>query len=375
MKRVVIAALVLAAASGPVPLVAQNSVYGVLGVGFPGRLVGVRARALGSGIAAFDPESAVNPAAAAAFGPLTVVATSLTSLRSYEAGGTSVDGLRETQFPFVVLGTRLSGTPFSVAASATTYADRTFDLTTSDTVVIRGVPLAVADRLTSRGAIADVRGAVGWAVGPQVHIGIAGHLMSGSALETVSRAFADTSYLPLAEQDQVTFSGLGISGGIRLAPVPWLHLAGAGRTDTRLRRTRGDITVSEVDLPTTVTGGLQGGVRGRLLLSVTASWRSWSTADDDLAPVGNNAFDTWELGVGLELGVLAVPIRLGARYAQLPFSPTADRPREIDLAFGTGIRFANNRATFQLAVERAFRDGGGASERAWQFAFGLLVRP
>ncbi len=72
---------------------------------------------------------------------------------------------------------------------------------------------------------------------------------------------------------------------------------------------------------------------------------------------------------------MKIPIRLGFRYAQLPYSPTKQQPHEIDLALGSGLSFAAGRANFEFALERVFRDGGGASERAWQLSFGLLVAP
>jgi hypothetical protein len=90
-------------------------------------------------------------------------------------------------------------------------------------------------------------------------------------------------------------------------------------------------------------------------------------------------FDTWEIGTGVELGGPDAgshfPLRLGFRYATLPFSPTAEQPREIDIAGGSAMTFARGRAVFEFAVERAIRDGGGASERAWQLFFGLTIRP
>jgi hypothetical protein len=66
---------------------------------------------------------------------------------------------------------------------------------------------------------------------------------------------------------------------------------------------------------------------------------------------------------------------LGVRYATLPFSPNDDQAHEIDLALGTGVSFAGNRGILDAVLERAFRSGAGARERAWQFSMSLTVRP
>jgi hypothetical protein len=71
----------------------------------------------------------------------------------------------------------------------------------------------------------------------------------------------------------------------------------------------------------------------------------------------------------------SLPIRLGARYAQLPFSPTAEQPHEWIFSFGTGKTFAHGHGQLDATVLRTLRDGAGVTERVWQLAFSLTVRP
>ena len=69
------------------------------------------------------------------------------------------------------------------------------------------------------------------------------------------------------------------------------------------------------------------------------------------------------------------PLRLGIRYAQLPFSPTADQPTEWNYSVGTGAPFAANRAIIDVAVERFRRDGAGVHEVGWYVTVGITVTP
>jgi hypothetical protein len=118
------------------------------------------------------------------------------------------------------------------------------------------------------------------------------------------------------------------------------------------------------------------GAAFRVAASVT--WRGWSSAAADLS-TGQTARDAWELGGGFEIGgpgaAFGLPLRLGLRYATLPFTPTSDQPHELTLAGGTGLSMAAGRVRLDLTVERAARDGGGASERAWLFLLGMQVAP
>jgi hypothetical protein len=165
-----------------------------------------------------------------------------------------------------------------------------------------------------------------------------------------------------------------------LRPLRTLELAGAARVNGPLSSQLGNQDVGSVQLPLALTGGL------RLLIphaglrwSSTATWSSWSRAQADL--VGSTqAFDTWDLSSGIELhdrdsGARGLPIRVGVRYRQLPFSNVATQPRELVFAAGTGLVLAHGRAEIDVAGEHVERTGGGATERGWQIAVGFLVLP
>ena len=158
---------------------AQNSILGVRGIGFPGRVSSAASRGMAGADQLVDPLSALNPAAVALFSTATAGITVSGGYRSYDLGPQSVSGLRETRFPVVAAGGRLSSRlGFGFALS--TYAERTWDLTATDTITLRGAPVEVTDRLRSLGSIADAAGLFSVRLAPQVALGVGLHAITGS---------------------------------------------------------------------------------------------------------------------------------------------------------------------------------------------------
>ncbi|MFQ5703111.1 MAG: hypothetical protein ACE5HT_03735 [Gemmatimonadales bacterium] len=379
MRRVIGLLAVLALAL-PRPATAQNSLFGVLGIGFPGRPDGVRSRALGGGYGVLDARSGVNPAAIVGFRSLTAALNFGTTLRKYAALDTSVTGLSETRFPTGVLGGTFGGSAVSASLGFSSYAERTFDLVTRDTISIRGEQVAVADRQQSDGSIADVRAALALRLSQRLSIGGAIHILTGSARVTTRRGFENPKLRPLGEVDQLSFQGTGFSAGMMWAAHPRLTLAAAVRSDGTLETTRDSVRGRDIELPKSFSGGAVFAVTRTIRWSNSVTWKSWSDAAADLSAIGaGQAFDVWEFGSGLEIGGgesgSSKPLRLGLRYAQLPFSPTSDQARELDFSFGTSILVASERGIIDFGVERLLRDGAGAEERAWHISFGLTIRP
>ncbi|MBI4419845.1 MAG: hypothetical protein HY560_03400, partial [Gemmatimonadetes bacterium] len=316
-------------------------------------------------------------------GALTVQAASQQEYRTFSVGGVEAAGLQQVRFPYAGVSGRVGATALSYAASFVTYAERTFDLTTSDTAVLRGTPVAMADRNSSLGGAVDIRGALAWRTSPKVTLGVAGHILGGSAQVTSAREFSDSAYRSFTEIVTLDYSGRGFSAGVVALPLPGLRLGASARVDGRLKRRVGSQIVGRVSLPISLAGGFEVTLVPAIRLSGLGIWRSWSRAAADLAPTGTTAFDTWETGWGTEMGRDAVgggggpplPVRLGVRYAKLPFSSSSDQPRELDLTAGTGVTLGGGRVRFDVAVERAMRDGGGTRERAWQLLLGFQLHP
>jgi len=357
------------------PLAAQNSIYGVRGIGFPTRPWSVHTRALGGSWGIFDPLSAVNPAAVAGLTALTVSASYGSTFRSYRASNTNVSGLRENRFPHGLIGGGVGRSRVSFALSYSTYAERTFDFTETDSVMVRGNPIEVRDRQISDGGITDVRAALAWRLSTRVQFGGAFHIINGSSQISAAREFVNSSFRDFSAASVVSFSGWGVSAGVtaNFARRSVL-LAAVVRRDSRLTSTVDSSSRTGAQLPWMLGAGVSLVLNPAARWTTSLAWRSWSQA---ASGVTGPAFNTIEVGSGIELGRpdSPYPLRVGVRYATLPFTGTTSQAHEVTLSAGSGFRFAQQRATIFLTGERIFRDGGGASERAWHLLVGLSVTP
>lgn len=377
--RLLLAAAVLRGSA----LTAQSSVYSVLGLGFPSRTASVRAHAMGYGLTALDPGSTANPAAVAAFAQLTASVSGMASFRYFETDTLAVGNLQETRFPLAMLGGPIQATPLSFALSVTAFLDRSWDILTADTVIIRGAEVGVVDRRLSTGSVVDIRGAVGWQVSRSWRVGMGVHVLGGASRLLVRRSFSDSAYALFQRRSDVGFSGMGVSGGFMFSPVPQVRFGAAARWNGDLEAAADGEMLGRSAMPAEFTAGVFYAPSPSLQWATSASYATWSRTSTSLGGGGETpTFDTWTVGTGFEFGGprfgrQRIPLRAGARYAQLPFAPqgTSEGPREISFSGGTGVALAGGRAIVDVAVERAYRDGGGARERAWQWLVEFRIRP
>jgi len=325
-----------------------------------------------------------------------VTASAGTSLWGFTALDSTAEGLSQTRSPMGMIGGPIRRTPVSFAVSYRTFAERTWDLTTTDSVVVRGDSIGVTDESRSDGAITDLRGAIAYRLSSTFSVGVAMHVLGGSARLSTRRVFSTSRYITLLDQDEVSYSGLGLSAGVVATVDPRLVLSLAVRNDGWLESRSDSTTIGEFDLPWSYAVGLNVAPIPAIRISSTVERQYWSTMRDGLAAVGSGvAFDTWDVGAGLEIGgawgLAGLPLLFGFRYAQLPFGPCPneddcrlvastpdlhpEQPTEIGLSGGTSIVLAAGRVMFDFSAERILRDGAGAEERAWYLSFALTVRP
>jgi hypothetical protein len=357
------AALLLAIA--PRALAGQDSQFGISGLGTPGRSESVRGRATAGALAPFDALSALADAALAAADKLTVTTGSASSYRSLDFSGERT-WLRATRFPILGIAGPL-GHGIMVGGGFTTYLDKSYAITTRDTVMIRGAPVPVTDRFTSDGAVSDLRAAVAARLSDRLSVGAGVHLLTGSTRVRAAREFGDSAYASTFEAAEIAYDGFGVSAGVLATPVKAVHLAAFLRSDTRLRAREGGLTRAQNDLPTTVGGGVAWQVGRAALLGASVVRQSWSSA-------GADAYDVVNWSVGGELG-RSTPLRLGVRGGRMPFGPGGRAPREFGIAGGTGARFSEGRGIIDLTLEHLSRSGVGLRERVWTLLIGVTVRP
>ena len=362
----IIAALLLTV--GPSDrLAAQDSQFGIRGLGTPGKWESVRARSTGGAFAPFDPFSPLIDAPLADVRRMSASITTGTSWRSVEADSGN-SSLRGTRFPALVLvGPAMRR--IVIGGGFSTYLDRTFGILTHDTIDLRGVPQPVTDRLTSDGAVTDLRIAAASRVSSWLTLGAGFHLLTGSTRMIATRTFTDTSYRTSSSRDEVAYAGKGGSFSALIDLSRDLRLAGWYRIDSKLRSDLSGRTASENDLPPSYGAGIQWRAGGQAILAGTAAWRNWASVH--ATPDAHNTFN-WSLGA--ELGSSAAPLRFGIRGGQLPFA-VGQPPTEVGFSGGVGRQFSGGRGRLDLGLERLERKGSGLTERVWTVLLGLTVRP
>lgn len=382
LRTLALAGLVGIAALEPATLVAQSSMFGVRGLGLPGRPLTPRSRATGGSFGLFDPESELNPAAIATQTAVTAGFVLAPSRRHWETpAGTA--SLRETRFPLIYVGGPIPGSRIGFGISIASYADRDFRLASIDTVNIRGQDIGVTDTLSSLGGMSEIRLATGFQVGKATGIGGGFHFVTGSSRMDARRHFADTSFAPLRQTAELAYHGVGFSLGITHQLTPAVRLAAMVRSDTKAKVDLDSSRAYTVDLPFTFAGAAQIRTSSRLTVALAGTYRTWSGANSDLQRQGApGARNTLELSAGGEFlrnvrRPSRLPIRLGVRYAELPFPVAVGaRPKEFSISAGSGTRFAQERGGVDFTLEQAWRSENSThKERAFTLILGLSIRP
>ena len=364
LRRLTLLAGVLLA--GARPARAQDSQFGVRGLGTPGRWESVRARTTGGAFAAFDAVSALADAALVDVRVLTATAIGTSSYRSVSSPAGSAN-LQNGRFPLFTIAGPVSSR-LGVGGGFTTYLDDSYDVVTRDSVLLRGVTVPFTDDFASDGGISDIRVAAATRFGPALAVGLGLHAITGSARVTATRRFGDTTtYATVRDSQLVRQTGFGVSASALLTPAPALSIIGFVRSDGRFHTKVNDVSVGEADLPNMVGGAARIVLGPIARVAGSVAWRSWSSA-------GPDAYNTIDWSAGLELGAGGNAVRIGGRGGQLPFGPGGSAPSEWGVAAGLGRTFSGNHGVVDLGIERLVRDGGGLHEAVWTLLFGLTIR-
>ncbi|MGH7658610.1 MAG: hypothetical protein ACREL6_10290, partial [Gemmatimonadales bacterium] len=259
----------------PAGLSAQASIFGVRGLGMPGRHLSARSWGMAGAPALFDGESPQNPAA---LNNLRTLTASFVLLPEFRSVSTPVgdEGLRDTQFPLLHIGGPIPGGRVNLGLSFSSYSDRDYEIVTQDTVSIRGVPTAVTDSFFSRGGLNDIRVAGSYALNPHWTLGAGFHVITGSNRVQQRRAFGDSAFATSLQRAELSYAGIGFSAGVQGWLRDNLGVAFMARSDVKANVDLDSARVYTVDLPYTFASGLYYRASPQVTLATQGTYRTWS---------------------------------------------------------------------------------------------------
>lgn len=357
---------------------AQGSLS-VQGFGYPPGQISTRSEGMGGGPAEVDPTSALNPASVVDVGPSQVYLQYDPEFRTVTSGGTT-SKTTTARFPIVSFIIPLSSR-LSLGVGASTLVDRS-SLTKSNVLqVVDTSRVTVAQSVKVLGAIDDVRAALGYAISPALRIGIGAHVITGTNQLTLIQHFPDSArFTNVVEASRVSYSGNAFSGGFELHPSRVLALGVSGRKGGTIRAESGDSVIATAKAPDHYGASVEYIGWGGVNLAAHLGRDQW-TAMRPLASKGVTAYDSWDIGGGIEaegprlIGRTSL-VRLGVRHRTLPFSTTGSSVSELSLGGGLGIELARNRARIDVGLLHAGRSSGDAvKEHAYILSLGLRVVP
>ncbi len=376
----------LALAVGGISPASAQSLLAGRGLGLVVEPLDARARGLG-GVALGLPEpslSLLNPAGVAGIPAPALHVT-------YQPDRVSTEWANRTftattaRFPVVQVGLPI-GPRFVLALGYGSLLDRNWAVQRDTTMLIGEDTVAIVDRFASRGGVARIRAGGAYSFGERLAVGVGVDVYTGAARDSVSRAFDSATLQPVRFGSLWTYSGIGVTAGVRWVPsaarAPAASVGSGGTLEAESADTLQRV-VRSYSLPMNLGLGASGRITANTVLALSGRWSGWSAADQELTGVGG-ARDTWTVSGGVEWDALSVgeqviPFRIGARYATLPFRwQGAGEEGWLDeraLTAGLGLMLAGGAARTDLALERGSRGGEGAgiSESFWRMAISLTV--
>ena len=351
------------------------------GLGYPAGGLSARAEGTGGGVADFDALSAVSPAALAGVGAAALFLQYSPEFRRVTTASGSAN-TTTARFPLIE-GVLPMGQAWTLGLSSTTFLDRSSETNLKRTQIV-GAPtdtVALTERNKVLGAIDDLRLGLGWSTSPVFRIGVGAHVFSGSNRITFSQLFPDSAkFISSAQSGRISYAGYAASLGVEWHPSRVIGFAVSGRKGGNLRAQSGDTAIGSGRLPDHYSASVTfEGVPGTAI-SARVAHDSWSSLNS-LSSSGIQAFDGWDTGAGIEASgprILQriVTLRAGARFRTLPFGLNGQKVSETSIAGGFGAPLTRDRASLDVAIQRANRSAGsGISERGFILSIGLRVSP
>jgi hypothetical protein len=351
------------------------------GFGYPWGYLSTRTLGTGGALAEIDPLSVRNPSSILNFGGSALYVQLDPEYRTLLSGGAS-ESSTIARFPLAIASIPLSQSVMA-AISVTNLLDRSFQTITSTSQVVGGTPLTGTNVFSSNGAIGDIRVALAWMPTAWLHLGVAGHLITGDNRLSDSTHFDDsTRFAPVVDTTTATYVGNAISAGFEVYTGRYGVLAASYQRGGTLSVKNGSVTLGEARVPDQLAlSAAFLGIRGTSI-AVRAAHDKWTNMTG-LGSPGLPITDSWDTSVGADvlgprfLGS-SLQLRAGGRWRTLPFGlPDGGFVTEKSFSVGTGTRLSRGRAALDFAAIRSLRTSTttGIQENAWTLSFGLTVRP
>jgi hypothetical protein len=374
----------VAAALVSITFASRSEAQGALslqGLGYPAGGFSARAEGMGGGIGDFDALSSVSPASLAGVGSAALFLQYSPEFRHVTTSSGSAN-TTTARFPLIE-GVLPIGQSWTLGLSSSTFLDRSSETNLKRTQIV-GAPtdtVTLTERNRVLGAINDLRLALAWSTSPVFRIGVGAHVFAGSNRTTFSQLFPDSAeFISTAQAGRISYAGFAGSLGVEWHPSHVIGFALSGRKGGDLRAQSGDTAIGSGRLPDHYSGSVTfDGIPG-VTLSARAAHDNWSSLSS-LSSSGIQAFDGWDTGGGVEASgprILQriITVRAGARFRTLPFGLNGQKVSEKSFAAGFGAPLTRDRASLDVAIQRASRTAGSdIKERGFILSVGLRVSP
>ena len=360
-----------------------QSIFASRGLGYPIEPLDARSRGLGgvtTGLA--DPDtSMVNPASVAGTTVYGFVVAMQPDRYDATAGSVSSSGTT-VRFP-LLMAVIPASSRLALQVGYGAYLDQHWRVEQDDSITVSTGRVAVHDRFSSSGGVARFQAGAGYRLTERLSVGAALDVFTGAAHDSSERII--TGFLPAQSEVVYSYSGLGGRLGVRWQPTERTSVSAAVHGGGRIRAEADSVGGSErkdYSNPLGVDAGASARIGSATTLVLSGRWAGWSTVNDDLSAASGGARDAAEVAGGVEYTGLSLlrktmPLRVGARYGQLPFrwTGTSEFPNERAVTAGLGIGFGNGAALLDASAERGWRggDAAGVDEPYWRFSFSLRV--
>jgi len=348
------------------------------GLGYPPGQLSARSLGAAGAIAEMDPLSQVNPAAISLVGATTLFFQIEPEFRRVTSGA-ATDRTTTARYPLFTAAIPV-GAQWVFGVSSATLLDRTWTTSTRSDVVLGGETVGSTFKYGSDGSINDLRVAAAWTPVSWAHVGLGGHLVSGSDRVFVGRTFDSPAFGGFADTSVIGFDGGAVSAGVELVAPRLATFAASFRKGAKLNATRSDTALGSGRVPDRFGASLAYiGVAGTQIAART-SLDKWSSLAN-LRRGSVHAVDAWDSSVGADIagprfGSQSIMLRTGVRWRTLPYKAAGNKVRERSLSGGLGALFAGGRVLTDVTLTRAQRDAGlPVNEKAWTLSIGLGVRP